>query len=143
MIITHFMLHTEQKNAIVPSWTKHRWGLFRSMIGMGTLMKHMEPVLLIADYYGEKQAMYFTFLIHHISMLIIPAFFGIILWSYHIYLATQHVPKEVVGEDDEEEPQATGFITSYFAILDTPLNYVFLVILAIWITIYIESWKRK
>lgn len=108
--------------------------MFRSMIGMGNLMKHIEPIMLIADYYGEKQAMYFAFLIHHISMLFIPAFFGTILWVYHLYLATQYEPKE-----DEEN----DFLSNYFAILDTPYNYPFLVLLAVWITIYIESWKRK
>ena len=37
------------------------------MLGMGDLRLHIEPILLIADYYGEKQAMFFTFLIHHLS----------------------------------------------------------------------------
>ena len=104
------------------------------MLGMGTLMDYMEPIMLISDYFGEKQAMYFSFLIHHISMLIIPAFFGLILWIYHLYLATQYEPKE-----DEDN----SFVSNYFAILDTPMNYPFLVLLALWITIYIESWKRK
>ena len=54
VIKSHFMLHTQAKQQIVPSWTKNRWGIFRSMIGMGTLMKHIEPIMLIADYYGEK-----------------------------------------------------------------------------------------
>ena len=104
------------------------------MLGMGNLMKYIEPIMLIADYYGEKQAMYFAFLIHHISLLIIPAFFGLILWIYHLYLASKYEPKENESAD---------FAARYFAILDTPLNYPFLVLLALWITIYIESWKRK
>ena len=80
------------------------------MLGMGELRVHIEPILLIADYYGEKQAMYFTFLIHHIAMLCIPAFFGLILFGYHLYLASVYVPKE----DEYNE----HFIDSYFAILD-------------------------
>ena len=67
-------------------------------------------------------------------MLIIPAFFGLILWSVHIYMAIQYVPSE---------EEVGGFISNYFAILDTAWNYPFLVILAIWVTVYIESWKRK
>ena len=78
--------------------------------------------------------MYFAFLIHHIGMLIIPGFFGLPLWGYHLYLATQHT---------DEEGNEVGIITSYFEILDTPVNYIFLVFLALWITFYIESWKRK
>ena len=58
------------------------------MLGMGDLRLQIEPILLIADYYGEKQAMFFTFLIHHLSMLCIPGFFGLILWGYHFYLAS-------------------------------------------------------
>jgi len=48
-----------------------------AMLGIGDLIKNSEPIVLIADYYGEKQAMYFTFLIHHISMLTIPGVIGL------------------------------------------------------------------
>ena len=106
----------------------------KGMLGLGDLYKHCEPIYLIADYYGEKQALYFTFLIHHISMLCVPAFFGLILWGYHFYLASEY-------KAEEEQPKDP--ITAYFSILDTKMNYPFLVILALWATIYIESWKRK
>ena len=76
-----FMLHTKAKHAILPSWNKHRWALIRNIL-YGDFTKHLEPISLIADYYGEKQALYFAFLIHHISYLLIPAFFGLILWGY-------------------------------------------------------------
>jgi len=135
VIQNHFMLHTRQKDAIVKSWKKHRCALIFSMLGLGDLMKHIEPILLIGDYYGEKQAMYFTFLIHHISLLLIPSFFGIILWGYHIYLTVQY--------EAPPEAASASFADSYFAILDTRMNYPYLFILAIWSTIYIESWKRK
>ena len=128
------MLHNHQKEAIVKSWNKHRYALIRSMLGMGDLMAHIEPIMLIAGYYGEKQAMYFAFLIHHIAMLVIPAFFGLILWGYHLYLASQYEPLE---------DEASDFFTRYFSILDTRWNYPFLFMLAVWSTIYIESWKRK
>ena len=54
VISSHFMLHTHQKEAIVKSWNKHRYALIRSMLGMGELMAHIEPIMLIAGYYGEK-----------------------------------------------------------------------------------------
>ena len=54
VIQEHFMLHTHQKQQIVPSWSKNRFGLTRSMIGMGNLMEYIEPIMLIADYFGEK-----------------------------------------------------------------------------------------
>jgi len=74
---------------------------------MGDLKVHIEPILLIADYYGEKQAMYFTFLIHHIAMLCIPAFFGLILWGYHLYTAAYFEPKN-------EDEYAGNYLDSYF-----------------------------
>ena len=128
------MLHTSEKVNILKSWKKHRFTLLFSMLGLGDLSVHIEPILLIADYYGEKQAMYFTFLIHHIAMLGIPAFFGLILWGHQIYLASKYVPKE--NEYNE------NFLDSYFSILDTKWNYPYLAMSAIWSTIYIESWKR-
>lgn len=135
VITQHFMLHTSEKDSIMESWKKHRLALLRSMLGMGDLSIHIEPILLIADYYGEKQAMYFTFLIHHIAMLCVPALFGLMLWGFHFYNATQYVPKE--GEYNG------GFIDSYFNALDTKWNYPYLCMSAVWSTIYIESWKRK
>jgi hypothetical protein len=122
------------KGEIQKSWETRKWGLIRSMLGMGNLMQNIEPILLIADYYGEKHAMYFTFLIHHIAMLFIPTVFGLFLWAYHIYLASQHELTEDSGKSG---------IDKYFSILDTEKNYVFLYVLATWSTIYIESWKRK
>ena len=67
-------------------------------------------------------------------MLIIPSIIGVALWFYHIYLATQYEPKE--GESDFP-------IMKYFAILDTKWNYPFMLVLALWGTVYVESWKRK
>lgn len=132
--MSHFMLHTHHKEDIVKSWKRNKAKLILAMLGVGDLMKSMEPILMIADYYGERKAMYFTFLIHHISLLFIPAFFGLLLWGYHLYLATQFEP---------EEGKPGGFIVGYFSILDTKWNYPYLFLLAIWSTIYIESWKRK
>ena len=40
----------------------------------------------------------------------IPSFFGVLLWAYHIYLSTQYEPKE-------NEPDSA--VLNYFAILDT------------------------
>ena len=134
VIIDSFMLLTSMKGAILESWKDRKWPLMFSMLGIGDIMDHIEPILLIADYYGEKQAMYFTFLIHHIAMLMIPSFFGLFLFGYQIYLATEYEPKE--GEPNNR-------ILTYFEILDTKANYLFLFMLAIWATIYIESWKRK
>ena len=72
-------------------------------------------------------------MIHHISLLTIPAFFGLILWGYQIRL----------GLDNADGPGFNAFLQSYFTSLDTSWNYPYLILCAIWSTLYIESWKRK
>lgn len=99
----------------------------------GNFINHIEPINLIADYYGEKQALYFAFMIHHISYLLIPAIFGLVLFAYQIQR----------GLSLAEESGFNGFLQSYFKNLDTAWNYPFLFVLAVWSTLYIESWKRK
>lgn len=84
VIKSHFMLHTNPKKFILQSWNKHKGNLVRSML-FGDFTKYSEPINLIADYYGEKQALYFAFLIHHIGQLVIPSIFGLALWFYQIY----------------------------------------------------------
>ena len=94
---------------------------------------HMEPISLIADYYGEKLALFMTFLIHHVGQMIIPAFFGLILWGYHIYYG---VKLKVA------KPDLNG-IARYYDSVDQWENYPYAIMLALWSTWYIESWKRK
>ena len=67
-------------------------------------------------------------------MLLIPAFFGLFLMMFHVYLATQKEP---------EEDEGNSWLQIYLSVLDTSANYPFLILLAFWSTIYIESWKRK
>ena len=134
VILSHFMMHTHQKHEILASWKQHRFPLIAGILGITDLMAHIEPILLIAEYYGEKQAFYFTFLIHHIGMLFIPAITGIPLIAWHFHRATEYEPTE---------EEADTFLTNYFASLDTKMNYPYLLLLAIWSTVYIESWKRK
>ena len=67
-------------------------------------------------------------------MLTIPGVVGLPLWIYHFYLATSYEPA-----DDEEKQSA---LTKYFEEIDTAMNYPFLVFLAFWATLYLESWKR-
>ena len=96
-------------------------------------VEHMEPISLIADYYGEKQALFFAFLIHHIGQMVVPSVFGMVLNGYHAYLAYQKT----------KEPDSDWFVPSYYASVDSYWNYLYVVVLGVWSTIYIESWKRK
>ena len=129
----HFMLHTISKTAIGASWRAHRWALVRRMLWGDSWVEHMEPISLIAEYYGEKQALFFAFLIHHIGQLVVPSAFGMVLNAYHVYLAYQKTKED--GSD--------WFLPNYYASVDSYWNYLYVVVLGLWSTIYIESWKRK
>ena len=104
------------------------------MLGLSNLVQNCETITLIADYYGEKQAMYFAFLIHHNGMMCTPGVIGMLLWAYQIYWTTQFEP---------EEDKSKNFITDYFVAIDCKMNYPFMIFLSLWGAIYIESWKRK
>ncbi len=59
--------------------------LFFNMIIGENWYEHMEPIHLIADYYGEKMALFMTFLIHHVGQMVIPSVFGLVLEIWHMY----------------------------------------------------------
>lgn len=126
----HFMTHTYVRYAIVQSWKKHGNSLCVGML-KGQYMNHIEPLNLIANYYGEKYAMYFAFLVHHIGWLIVPSVFGSMMFAYHVYM----------GFERQEEGQ--GIVTSVLEHVDTQWNYLYVLLVSIWSTIYVESWKRK
>ena len=84
----HFMPHTSKKMEIIESLEKHSLKLIWNMLSMTESFRdHFEPINLIADYYGEKYAMYLAFFFHHIGWLFIPAFFGTLLFICHIVFA--------------------------------------------------------
>ena len=56
-----------------------------------------------------------------------------ILNGYHIYTAYQKT----------KEPDADWFVPTYYKSVDHYWNYFYVVVLGVWSTVYIESWKRK
>ena len=85
------MLHTQKKYEIVDSIERHKIKLLFSMLLMDSSFKnHFEPINLIADYYGEKYALYLAFFIHHLAWLIPLAVLGIILFIYQIVISIQY-----------------------------------------------------
>jgi hypothetical protein len=72
VITKHFLLHTSQRESIEPSWKQHRVKLML-LLPFGKFVPHMEPLNIIKNYYGEKYAIYFTFLAHHVGMLCLVA----------------------------------------------------------------------
>ena len=67
VIISHVMCHTTNKTAIMESFQKYQWRLFVSLIVGESWVDYMEPICLIADYYGEKMALFMAFLMHHVG----------------------------------------------------------------------------
>ena len=89
VIEENFMPHTSKKFEIIESLEKHSGKLIWHMISMtDSFSTHFEPINLIADYYGEKYAMYLAFFFHHVGWMLIPAFFGTILFIYHLVLGS-------------------------------------------------------
>ena len=77
VIIEHFMPHTSKKYEIVESLDEHVKSLIWHFLSMGDSFKdHFEPINLIADYFGEKYALYLAFILHHIAWICIPAVVG-------------------------------------------------------------------
>lgn len=132
VIIEHFMPHTSKKYEIIESIEKHSLRLIWHMLSMGeSFMKHFEPINLIADYYGEKYAMFLAFFLHHIGWMLVPAVFGTILFIYHLVLGARN---QLEGE---------AYLISYLRNVDTPVNYAYILFISLWSIFYIESWKRK
>jgi hypothetical protein len=61
-------MHDKQRESIEISFRHHGWNLITSM-PRGSFMPFMEPINIIKNYYGEKYALFITFLVHHIGML--------------------------------------------------------------------------
>ena len=132
VVFEHFMPHTSKKHEIIDSLEKHSKNLIFSMLSFSdTFMEYFEPINLIADYYGEKYALFFAFFFHHVSWMIVPAVFGTAITIMHL----------VKGAQAMEE--GDWFLTSYLKQTDTVVNYFYIMLIALWSTFYVESWKRK
>jgi hypothetical protein len=75
------------------------------------------------NYFGEKYAFEYAFLIHYQSWLILPAFSGLLVAGSTITSFVQ-----------------TGELSKS---IDTTTNGIFGLIVAIWATLFLESWKQK
>jgi len=80
----------------------------------------------IRSYYGEKFAFYFAYLIHYTHFLLYPSLVGL------IFFIIQNI--QYLIEMDTK---------TYLDCLDSPLNPLYSIFIAIWSTCFFESWKRK
>lgn len=86
-------------------------------------VKYIEPLNMIKNYYGEKFAFQFAFLLHYEAWLIIPSIGGVfvLIRMGYIYYVQRDLDRA----------------------LDTDANGIFGLLLALWATCFFESWKRK
>ena len=89
----------------------------------GKFHKYFQPVNMVKNYFGEKVAFEYAFLIHYEAWLFLPSVLGILLFFYQLDRF------RISGEFKES--------------LDSPLNGVYGIFIAIWATAFVESWQRK
>ena len=85
---------------------------------------------MIKNYYGEKYAFEFAYLLHYQAWLFLPAFGGILLSVYSGLLYGE-------GATDGTHPSRR-----FNNAIDTELNAIFGIFVALWATLFVESWKR-
>lgn len=128
VIQAHFPLHKRQRvDTIVKVYDKKIRKLMISFVvghfsERGGFRKYMLPLNLIKNYYGEKYAFEFAFLIHYQAWLVIPSFLGVVLICYQLF---------------------RWFRSESIAVaLDTPWNAIYGIFCVFWATVLVESWKR-
>ena len=78
---------------------------------------------MIKNYYGDKYAFEFAFLVHYFAWLMIPGVAGILVCLRMVY-------------------RWKGFSKLEFAI-DTDMNGLYGIFLAVWACCFLESWRKK
>ena len=117
------MLHKrETVTTILDSFNHYKWRLIRGMI-IGNYPKYFEPLNMIKNYYGEKYAFEYAFLIHYSAWLLIPGVVGclVVIKMVYSYYKTR----------------------TFSDSIDTDMNGLFGIFLSIWATCFLESWRRK
>lgn len=85
----------------------------------------MQPLNLIANYYGEHMAFYFAWLHFYTSWLLIIAVPGLVLFIYQMSL--------LINQYQNDLPYS----------IDTPFNFIYCILMAVWSTVLMEVWKRR
>lgn len=123
IIINHFPLHRRNSVDMIQNSFFHYYERLKIGFLFGSYPKYFQPLNMIKNYYGEKFAFEYAFLIHYQSWLYIPSCLGVLMTAYQLIRLAQ-----------------TG---SFLQALDTPLNAIYGLIVSFWATIFVESWKRK
>ena len=129
IIESHFHLHKKDNiESIRDSVTKYQGKIMWRMMCCKGYHNKLQPLNMIKDYLGEKVAFEHAFLVHYIGMLIYPAVLGLLLVIYQCY--------KYLHKPESERVFATQF-------LDTEFNAIYGIIVALWATVFVESWKNN
>jgi len=123
VIKDHFPLHNKNKEVIYLTWKNHGFKLFIGFL-FGKWQDHLQPLNAIADYYGEKWAFYFAWQMHYTSWMIVPSIFGLLLLAEQLY--SLFYLKE-----------------AFYQAFDSAWNVIYSLLIMLWATLLVESWKRK
>ncbi|XP_028666516.1 anoctamin-6 [Erpetoichthys calabaricus] len=118
----------------------------------------LQPLDLIRKYYGEKVGIYFAWLGFYTKMLVVAAFFGLCCFIYgyktrdtntwSIEVCDPEVGGRIImcPQCDREctywKLNSTCESTKKLSIFDHYGTLVFAVLMSIWVTIFLEFWKR-
>ena len=123
VIVEHFPVHMPERRHITVAWFDYKYRLVFGMI-TSKFLDNMQPLNVIKDYYGEKLAFYFAWLIHYTGWLIPVAIIG-------FFFGLAMIIEAVI----DERP--------WTQLLSSPISILYGLVIMIWATLFNESWKRK
>eukprot|EP00053_Salpingoeca_punica_P019806 m.202843 g.202843 ORF g.202843 m.202843 type:complete len:1233 (+) comp17727_c0_seq5:156-3854(+) len=113
-----------------------------------------QPLQRIRNYFGEKIALYFTFLGFYLSWLWVPSLLGILSFVYGVGtfqdrtdvndLCSSNFTMCALCQTCETFPlksSCSSYKWSY--VFDNEATLVFAVIMSVWATIFLDFWKRE
>lgn len=123
VIAEHYPLHRLRAHQDISDSVDKYINRMRKNLVCGKWRRYAQPIHLIKKYYGERFAFYFTFFLTYNAWLQLPALIGLTIFGYQMY----------------EYAQEKNMMTA----LDTPWNNLLGLILAIWASLFVESWRVK
>ena len=103
VVDSYFPLHND--GAVLSIWRSKNWELFKP------------PIEEIREYFGDREAFYFSWLSHYTTLMLVPAVIGFAIWAWAYF--------------------------SELKIDDNPAAPLFGIFVAIWATIYLKLWTRQ
>lgn len=111
-------LHDDINESLIKYLPKLKKGLT-----CGGWLRFAQPIHLVKKYYGERFAFYFMFFLTYQAWLFLPAIAGLAIFGYQMHLFNEK--------------------GNMIEALDTPYNNLLGVLLAIWASLFVESWRNK